>query len=114
MNKFDENCIFCKIAKGEIPTTPVYETEDVIAFNDLNPQAPTHILVIPKAHYASLSEIDDIELLGKVTNAVREITKKLGIKSYRTVINTGEQAGQTVMHLHFHIMAGREFTWPAG
>ena len=114
MNKFDENCIFCKIAKGEIPTTPVYETEDVIAFNDLNPQAPVHILVIPKEHYSSLSEIDDIELLGKVTNAVREITKKLGITSYRTVINTGAQAGQTVMHLHFHIMAGREFTWPAG
>ena len=114
MNKFDENCIFCKIAKGEIPTTPVYETNDVIAFNDLNPQAPVHILVIPKAHYSSLSEIDDIELLGKVTNAVREITKKLGITSYRTVINTGAQAGQTVMHLHFHIMAGREFTWPAG
>ena len=114
MNKFDKNCIFCKIAKGEIPTTPVYETDDVIAFNDLNPQAPVHILVIPKAHYASLSEIDDIELLGKVINAVREITEKLGIKSYRTVINTGEQAGQTVMHLHIHIMAGREFTWPAG
>ncbi len=114
MNKFDENCIFCKIAKGEIPTTPVYETDDVIAFNDLNPQAPVHILVIPKEHYSSLSEIDDIELLGKVTNAVREITKKLGITSYRTVINTGAQAGQTVMHLHFHIMAGREFTWPAG
>ncbi len=114
MNKFDENCIFCKIAKGEIPTTPVYETDDVIAFNDLNPQAPVHILVIPKAHYSSLIEIDDIELLGKVTNAVREITKKLGITSYRTVINTGAQAGQTVMHLHFHIMAGREFTWPAG
>ena len=114
MNKFDENCIFCKIAKVEIPTTPVYETDDVIAFNDLNPQAPVHILVIPKAHYSSLIEIDDIELLGKVTNAVREITKKLGITSYRTVINTGAQAGQTVMHLHFHIMAGREFTWPAG
>ncbi|HIZ28330.1 MAG TPA: histidine triad nucleotide-binding protein [Candidatus Adamsella sp.] len=114
MNKFDENCIFCKIAKGEIPTTPVYETDDVIAFNDLNPQAPVHILVIPKAHYSSLIEIDDIELLGKVTNAVREITKKLGITSYRTVINTGAQAGQTVMHLHFHIMAGRAFTWPAG
>ena len=114
MNKFDENCIFCKIAKGEIPTTPVYETNDVIAFNDLNPQAPVHILVIPKSHYPSLSEIDDVELLGKVANAVREITKKLGITSYRTVINTGEQAGQTVMHLHFHIMAGREFTWPAG
>lgn len=114
MNKFDENCIFCKIAKGEIPTTPVYETDDVIAFNDLNPQAPVHILVIPKEHYSSLIEIDDIELLGKVTNAVREITKKLGITSYRTVINTGAQAGQTVMHLHFHIMAGREFTWPAG
>ena len=105
MNKFDENCIFCKIAKGEIPTTPVYETDDVIAFNDLNPQAPVHILVIPKSHYPSLSEIDDVELLGKVANAVT---------SYRTVINTGEQAGQTVMHLHFHIMAGRAFTWPAG
>lgn len=111
---FKDDCIFCKIAQGQIPTTPVYETDEVIAFNDLSPQAPVHVLIIPKAHYDSLNEADDEEILAKTLNGVRKVAKKLGIKSYRTVINTGEQAGQTVKHLHIHLMAGRDFSWPAG
>ncbi len=111
---FKDECIFCKIAQKQIPVDTIYETDEIIAFNDLNPQAPTHILVIPKHHYETLSDVDDVLLLGKVTNAVREITKKLGIESFRTVINTGKQAGQAVFHLHFHILAGRDFTWPPG
>lgn len=111
---FKNDCIFCKIAQKQIPVEPVYEDDDVIAFNDLNPQAPVHVLVIPKVHYASLNEIDDTQLLAKVVDGVKKTAQKLNIKSYRTVVNTGEEAGQTVMHLHFHLMSGREFTWPAG
>lgn len=109
-----DNCIFCKIANKEIPTTPVYEDDDTIAFNDLNPQAPVHVLVIPKKHYASLNELDDSRVMSALLNAVRKTVEKLGIKEYRTVINTGESAGQTVFHLHIHILAGRPLLWPPG
>ena len=109
-----DNCIFCKIANKEIPTTPVYEDDDTIAFNDLNPQAPVHVLVIPKKHYASLNELDDSRVMSALLNAVRKTVEKLGIKEYRTVINTGESAGQTVVHLHIHILAGRPLLWPPG
>ena len=109
-----DNCIFCKIANKEIPTTPVYEDDDTIAFNDLNPQTPVHVLVIPKKHYASLNEFDDSRVMSALLNAVRKTVEKLGIKEYRTVINTGESAGQTVFHLHIHILAGRPLLWPPG
>lgn len=109
-----ENCIFCKIASKEIPTTPVYEDEYTIAFNDLSPQAPVHVLVIPKKHYESLNELNDEKTMSALFNAVRETVKKLGIKEYRTVINTGKEAGQTVFHLHIHILAGRPLLWPPG
>lgn len=109
-----ENCIFCKIANKEIPTTPVYEDEYTIAFNDLSPQAPVHVLVIPKKHYESLNELNDEKTMSALFNAVRETAKKLGIKEYRTVINTGKEAGQTVFHLHVHILAGRPLLWPPG
>ena len=109
-----DNCIFCKIANKEIPTTPVYEDDDTIAFNDLNPQALVHVLVIPKKHYASLNELDDSRVMSALLNAVRKTVEKLGIKEYRTVINTGESAGQTVFHLHIHILAGRPLLWPPG
>lgn len=108
------DCIFCKIANKEIPSNLIYEDENVVAFNDLNPQAPVHFLVIPKKHYASLNEIDSKEEFSNIFQAVPKIAEKLGIKEYRTVINTGESAGQTVFHIHVHVMAGREFTWPAG
>lgn len=109
-----ENCIFCKIANKEIPVNFVYEDESIAAFNDLNPQAPVHILVIPKKHTASLNEISDIELLGDLLNAVKKITKKLNISDFRTVINTGKEAGQEVFHTHIHILAGRRMVWPPG
>lgn len=114
IGKLMDSCIFCKIAKKEIPTEPVYEDEYTIAFNDLNPQAPVHVLVIPKEHYASLNELDNKEVMSALFSAVKNVVKKLGISEYRTVINTGESAGQTVFHLHIHILAGRPLKWPPG
>lgn len=109
-----EDCIFCKIANKEIPSNLVYDDENTVAFNDLNPQAPTHILVIPKKHYASLNELDNEKVMSALLTAVKNVTRKAGIKEYRTVINTGESAGQTVFHLHIHILAGRPLKWPPG
>lgn len=109
-----ENCIFCKIANKEIPAQLLYEDEYTVAFNDLNPQAPTHILVIPKKHYASLNEVDDKEVMSALLNAVKKVTEKLSITDYRTVINTGKAAGQEVFHIHLHVLAGRPFNWPPG
>ncbi len=108
------DCIFCKIANKEISTNLIYEDDSVVAFNDLAPQAPTHFLVIPKKHYSSLNEIDTQEEFGNIFSSVPKICAKLGIKEYRTVVNTGASAGQTVFHIHVHVMAGREFGWPAG
>lgn len=109
-----ENCIFCKIASKEIPSNLLYEDDYTVAFNDLNPQAPTHILVIPKKHFASLNELDDTVVMGALLNAAKEVTKKLDITDYRTVINTGAGAGQEVFHIHLHILAGRPLKWPPG
>ncbi|MDD3149199.1 MAG: histidine triad nucleotide-binding protein [Candidatus Gastranaerophilales bacterium] len=110
-----ENCIFCKIANKEIKIDLVLETEDLVAFKDINAQAPFHILVIPKKHYETLNDIKNPELLGKLFEGVQNVVKKLNIEDgYRTVINTGKKAGQEVFHLHIHILAGRPFTWPPG
>ena len=109
-----ENCIFCKIANKEIPSNLVYEDDYTVAFNDLNPQAPVHVLVIPKQHYSSLNELDDTNVMSALLNAVKEVTKKLKITDYRTVINTGKGAGQEVFHIHLHILAGRPLKWPPG
>ena len=104
------DCIFCKIAQKEIPSTIVYEDEDVIAFNDLNPEAPVHVLVIPKKHIESLNTAtaEDQQLLGKIMLAIQKIAAEQGIaeNGYRVVTNCGVQGGQTVMHLHFHLMGG--------
>ena len=108
------DCIFCKIANKEIPTKIVYENEKIIAFNDLNPQAPSHILVIPKKHYSSLNEVEEKEILSELLFSVKEITKEKKIKDYRTVINTRKEAGQAVFHIHLHILSGREMLWPPG
>ena len=108
------DCIFCKIANKEISSNLIYEDKNVVAFNDLNPQAPVHFLVIPKKHYDSLHAIDTKEVFGNIFSSIPKITAKLGIKEYRTVINTGADAGQTVFHIHVHVMAGRKFGWPAG
>lgn len=111
------DCIFCKIANGEIPSNKVYEDESVVAFHDLDPQAPTHILVIPKEHIASASDINENNsaVIAHIFEVIAKIAEKNGFENdFRVVNNCGDRAGQTVKHLHFHIMSGREFTWPAG
>lgn len=108
------DCIFCKIANHEILTEPVFENDKVIAFNDLSPQAPVHILVIPKKHVASVAEVKDLEMMKDLFDAVQKIVKEKNITDFRTVINTGEEAGQSVFHLHIHILAGRPLLWPPG
>lgn len=100
------DCIFCKIINGDFNTKFVYEDENAVVFNDINPKAKIHMLVVPKLHVESLNELDDIELLGQLMNIVKKVTKQEGIKSYRTVINTGKEAGQEVFHLHIHILSG--------
>jgi len=111
-------CLFCKIANREIPASIVYEDERVLAFNDINPQAPTHVLVIPKRHIASLNEIsvEDDQLLGELVRRAAAIAKGLGLSGggFRTVFNTNRDAGQTVFHVHLHLLGGRSLTWPPG
>ena len=107
-----EPCIFCKIVKGEIPCNKVYEDEEILAFNDIHPLAPVHILVIPKKHIVSLNEIeaDDAMLLGNILLKIKQIAKEQGIaeKGYRVVSNCGGDGGQEVKHLHFHILGGKK------
>lgn len=113
-----ENCLFCKIIKGEIPCSKVYEDEDVIAFRDISPEAPSHILVIPKMHIESVNFITEqnSSIISKIFVAINKIVKEQGIDEtgYRVVNNCGEHGGQTVMHLHFHLLGGRNLTWPPG
>lgn len=101
-----EDCIFCKIVNGDFNTEFVYENEYVVVFKDINPKAPVHLLVVPKVHVASLNELEDKNLMGELLFAVKETTKKIGLKSYKTLINTGKEAGQEVFHLHVHILGG--------
>ncbi len=110
------DCIFCKIAGKEIPSKPVYEDDLCYAFYDLEPQAPTHFLVIPKQHIASALEINEenAAIIGHCYAVIAKVAKEMNIESYRVVTNCGEQAGQTVFHLHFHVLAGRDMTWPPG
>ncbi len=102
------NCVFCKIVAGEIPATVVYEDEDVLAFEDLNPQTPVHTLIIPKQHYDSISDDIPPELLGKLFSKVREVARIKGVdeRGYRIIANTGEDGRQTVNHLHVHLLGG--------
>ena len=111
-----KDCIFCKIASGEVQAQIVYQDEDVVVFKDLNPQAPTHLLIIPCKHIAKLDEAkqEDIALLGKLQLTAAKIAKEMGLKDFRLVTNNGKGAGQSVEHLHYHLMAGRRFLWPAG
>ena len=101
------DCIFCKIIKGDFNTEFIFENESVVVFKDINPQAETHLLVVPRIHVESLNELNDKNLLGELMMTVKVVTEKLGIKSYKTLINTGKDAGQEVFHLHIHILAGR-------
>ena len=110
-----ENCIFCKIAAGEIPSTKVYEDERVLAFRDIEPQAPVHVLLIPKKHFADILE-GDSETFAYMQEIVKKLAVELGIaeKGFRVVINTGEDGQQSVKHLHWHILGGRSMQWPPG
>lgn len=110
------DCLFCKIAAGEIPSKKVYEDELCLAFYDIDPQAPVHFLVIPKAHIGSAAEVtaENAPVVAHIFTVIAEVTKKLGLESYRIVSNIGEQAGQSVHHLHFHVLSGRDMTWPPG
>ena len=108
--------LFCKISAGEIPSNKVYENELCYAFYDIDPQAPTHFLVIPKAHIGSVAEVtgDNSAVVAHIFEVIAKVTKELGLDSYRVVSNIGEQAGQSVHHLHFHVLSGRDMTWPPG
>lgn len=111
-----QDCLFCKIAGGEIPSKKVYEDDVCYAFYDIDPQAPTHFLVIPKQHIASVSEVtaENQAVVGHIFSVIAKLSKELGLESYRVVSNIGEQAGQSVFHLHFHVLSGRDMTWPPG
>ncbi len=112
------DCVFCKIIDGEIPSERVYEDDDVFAFKDLNVQAPLHILIIPKRHIATINDLDtsNADSIGKLYVAAKKIAAEEGYadKGYRVVMNCGEAAGQTVFHLHLHLLAGRPLSWPPG
>lgn len=110
------DCLFCAIAAGEIPSRKVYEDELCLAFYDIEPQAPVHFLVIPKKHIASVAQLgaEDASLVAHLFEVIAMQTKAMGLESYRVVSNIGEQAGQSVPHLHFHVLSGRDMTWPPG
>ena len=111
-----EDCLFCKIAAGEIPSTKVYEDDDFYSCKDIAPVAPGHVLVIPKKHIASIAALtpDDADVAGKMLYAIQKVAQVLGLdkEGYRVVYNTGEKAGQTVHHMHAHILGGKEMAWP--
>ena len=112
------DCLFCKIISGEIPSTKVYEDEYVYAFNDIDPQAPVHVIIVPKEHIASANEINEnnCHLIGYIYSAAAKIADKLNISEngYRIVNNCGKDGGQTVGHIHFHLLGGRGLAWPPG
>lgn len=111
-----EDCIFCKIASGEIPAARVYDDDQVVAFDDLNPQAPTHVLVVPREHIERISDIDEqqAELVGRLFVAANQVAQDRNLDDYRLVMNCGEGAGQSVWHIHLHLLGGRNFSWPPG
>lgn len=111
-----ENCIFCQIVKKEKKAKIIYEDDLTIGFYDINPQSPVHILVIPKKHIVDLIEIkeEDKEILSHIFLVIKKISRELGIKSFRVVTNTGRDSGQSVFHLHFHLLSGRKMGWPPG
>ena len=110
------DCLFCRIVAGKIPATLIAETEDCVAFRDITPQAPVHVLVIPRLHIASLDEVEDPLLLGRMMLLATQLAREEGIAvtGYRTVINTRDDGGQSVAHLHIHLLGGRKLKWPPG
>lgn len=113
-----ENCIFCSIIEGKIPCDKVYEDELVLVFKDINPEAPIHLLIIPKVHIGSINELEEenIELIGHIFMVSKKLSKELGIAEggYRVVTNCGKDGGQSVHHIHFHMLGGRSLNWPPG
>ena len=111
-----DNCLFCKIIAGDIPSKKAYEDDLCLAFYDIDPQAPVHFLVVPKEHIGSVAEVtaDNSAVVAHIFEVIAKLTKEMGIESYRVVSNIGEQAGQSVRHLHFHVLSGRDMTWPPG
>ena len=117
MAAYDDNNIFARILRGELPCSKAHETDHALAFHDINPQAPVHVLVIPKKEIPSLAHADDVDsqLLGHLLTVTRLVAKELGLDDgYRTVINSGSHGGQTVDHLHIHVLGGRHLSWPPG
>ena len=110
------DCLFCRIVRKEIPATLVHESDDCVAFRDIDPQAPVHVLVIPREHATSLNDINDPAVVGRLALVAAEIARAEGIaeSGYRTVINTNRDGGQTVAHLHLHLLGGRHMSWPPG
>ena len=112
------DCIFCKIVSGDIPSTKIFEDEQVIAFHDINPQAPTHVLVVPKRHIPGVNELTEADeaLVGHVYGVIAKLVRELGIdeSGYRVVVNSGADGQQSVPHLHFHVLGGRLLAWPPG
>lgn len=113
-----DDCLFCKILAGDIPADVIYESETAIAFRDINPQAPLHVLIIPRKHVATINDIqvEDQATVGSLFSAAAEIAQREGFsdEGYRAVMNCNEAAGQTVFHIHLHLLGGRELTWPPG
>ncbi|MDH4318833.1 MAG: histidine triad nucleotide-binding protein [Desulfobulbaceae bacterium] len=111
-----DNCLFCKIVNGNIPADKLYEDDEVLAFRDISPQAPVHFLVIPKKHLSGPAAVDgeNERLMGKIIRIGNEVANKEGIKQYRLVFNNGADAGQTVFHIHMHVLGGRSMNWPPG
>lgn len=113
---YQADCLFCRIAAGEVPAERVFEDEAVIVFRDINPKAPTHVLAIPRRHLASAADLTDADgdLLAALFAALRHVADEAGHKAYRILTNVGAESGQSVFHLHFHLLGGRSMTWPPG
>lgn len=110
-----QNCIFCQIIAGELKSTIVWQNDSVIAIRDVSPQAPCHLLIIPKKHFADITECKDLLLIGNMFNQVSQLAVQEGLSSgFRLVVNTGNSAGQSVPHLHIHLLGGRDMKWPPG
>ena len=114
----ENDCLFCKIGRGEVPASKLLEDDDMVAFRDINPQAPVHILIVPREHIPSLGHLDEgqAELVGKLHLAARDLARRAGLENqgWRVVTNVGADAGQTVQHLHLHLLGGRAMHWPPG
>ena len=113
---YQADCLFCRIVAGEIPADVVFEDEAVLVFRDINPRAPTHVLAVPRRHIPSAADLTDADgdLLAALFSAMRRVANEAGLEGYRIVSNVGEESGQSVFHLHFHLLGGRSMTWPPG